>query len=341
MVAQVCAELGITLTSKGTLASERYKIPLRKRLRSGVKNPTGDDIDQITINTRARDIIRDLFPNIPDRDLFQIIKTAFQKGRGKVGTASELTLVRRAQLSVVAHVRHIFTNYDHLLRSVGYHEARARVEEATLQKLVEWRGEQDNDEKELEDVFREVVVISDNDDSDDDMEDVHDLDQRDLAVEIIPNTRERDGKLDQSAAHPRFISPQQVDWTLMSDDEPRAGARFVSRISRRRRTGDPAVEHDERAQDRFAAWDRARKQWRAQPVPLAPVPVQDQRPVEEPIDLISPEFNFNDPLPQVRTHFASSYVGARYRRRRPIEWTIQALTWLRNQRRQGSGLSID
>jgi hypothetical protein len=40
-----------------------------------------DSISQITINTEARDVLKDLFPNIPDNDLNQIIKTAFQKVR--------------------------------------------------------------------------------------------------------------------------------------------------------------------------------------------------------------------------------------------------------------------
>jgi hypothetical protein len=39
------------------------------------------EASQITINTDARDAMRDLFPNIPDKDLNQIIKTAFQKVR--------------------------------------------------------------------------------------------------------------------------------------------------------------------------------------------------------------------------------------------------------------------
>lgn len=37
------------------------------------------EVSQVTINTDARDAMRDLFPNIPDHDLNQIIKTAFQK----------------------------------------------------------------------------------------------------------------------------------------------------------------------------------------------------------------------------------------------------------------------
>jgi hypothetical protein len=46
-------------------------------------NDTGaaetNSVSQITINTEARDVLKDLFPNIPDNDLNQIIKTAFQK----------------------------------------------------------------------------------------------------------------------------------------------------------------------------------------------------------------------------------------------------------------------
>jgi hypothetical protein len=37
------------------------------------------ELSQATINSEARDAIKDLFPNIPKRDLSQIIKTAFQK----------------------------------------------------------------------------------------------------------------------------------------------------------------------------------------------------------------------------------------------------------------------
>lgn len=46
-----------------------------------LENPPQADSEasQLTINTEARDAIKDLFPNIPQGDLFQIIKTAFQK----------------------------------------------------------------------------------------------------------------------------------------------------------------------------------------------------------------------------------------------------------------------
>lgn len=41
--------------------------------------PADVEISQLTINTEARDAIKDLFPSIPQHDLYQIIKTAFQK----------------------------------------------------------------------------------------------------------------------------------------------------------------------------------------------------------------------------------------------------------------------
>ncbi|KAJ6150788.1 hypothetical protein N7470_007382 [Penicillium chermesinum] len=118
------------------------------------------------INTGARDTIKDLFPKIPDHDLFQIIKTSFQKGQGKVGTAFELSLARRAQLAVVAHIRHTYTTYERLLKEGGYREARSAVEQATLDKIIAWRGDDENGQKVLEDVFREVIVISDDEESD-------------------------------------------------------------------------------------------------------------------------------------------------------------------------------
>jgi hypothetical protein len=39
----------------------------------------GSESSQTTINAEARDVIRDLFPNIPEHDIDIIISTAFQK----------------------------------------------------------------------------------------------------------------------------------------------------------------------------------------------------------------------------------------------------------------------
>ena len=76
--------------------------------------------------------------------------------------------MRKANLAVVAHIRHTYTNYDELLRNgVSWAEARRGVEQFTLDKLISWRGEDDQDDDPyMEDVLREVVIISDDEDAD-------------------------------------------------------------------------------------------------------------------------------------------------------------------------------
>lgn len=84
-----------------------------------------------------------------------------------MGNAQNLPLSRRVQLAVVAHARHQYTEYDRLLRVVDWREARAKVQAACLAKMVEWRGEQ-NDDSAIEEVLREVIVIDDDDADDQD-----------------------------------------------------------------------------------------------------------------------------------------------------------------------------
>lgn len=79
-----------------------------------------------------------------------------------MGTANGVSLVRRAQLAVIAHIRHVYTNYDNLLRSVPYMEARRRVEKLCLDHLIQWRGDDENRDN-MDDILREVIVIPDDD----------------------------------------------------------------------------------------------------------------------------------------------------------------------------------
>lgn len=73
MVAAVCSELGLYLTSTGKT------MPIYAMGRVDNNSRAASEVSQVTLNTDARDAMRDLFPNIPDQDLNQIIKTAFQK----------------------------------------------------------------------------------------------------------------------------------------------------------------------------------------------------------------------------------------------------------------------
>jgi len=88
------------------------------------------------------------------------------QGKGLVGTVSKLSLVRRAQLAVTAHIRHTYTNYDLLLKSMRWGEARQAVQQQCLDQLVQWRGD-DDDNGEMADILQEVIVISDDEEDED------------------------------------------------------------------------------------------------------------------------------------------------------------------------------
>ena len=93
IVDRACLSLGITLTNSGKVAQSKIaffedqasshdrRSSKRKQRRSGRTGSPNFDItlSQAIIDTQARDAIRDLFPNIPGKDLHEIIARAFQK----------------------------------------------------------------------------------------------------------------------------------------------------------------------------------------------------------------------------------------------------------------------
>ena len=82
-----------------------------------------------------------------------------------MGTVLELPLSRRVQLAVVAHIRHVYTDYDKLLKTGTYQKARAAVEKPCLDLLARWRSDDDDDDPNaMEEILREVIVIDDDDD---------------------------------------------------------------------------------------------------------------------------------------------------------------------------------
>ncbi|KAL1629086.1 hypothetical protein SLS56_005640 [Neofusicoccum ribis] len=110
---------------------------------------------------RVRAAMRDLFPKMPEDSLEAIVEHAFAEGAKR--------------MAVLAHVRHKHTDYDKLLKEVGYIQARKTVENPCIEKILAWRGEntdEDDEVVEMEDDFREVIVLDDSDDngSDDDDE---------------------------------------------------------------------------------------------------------------------------------------------------------------------------
>ena len=130
-----------------------------------------------------------------------------------------MSLVRRAQLAVTAHIRHEYTNYDKVLRSMGWAEARKQVQQACLDMLVQWRRD-DDDDGELEDILREVIVISDDEDEDEEVQpnaaaSVRHL-ERSESVEFVPANALKTSTIDYATANPgngkgRSLSPDTDD----------------------------------------------------------------------------------------------------------------------------------
>jgi hypothetical protein len=145
--------------------------------------------------------VREMFPKIPEADLQAIVSHAFEEGTNRVGNAKELSLARRVQLAVVAHIRHTYTDYDKLLKTDGWSEARGQVEKVSLAKLKEWRDEDGKQSNELEETFREVIVLDDDDEASSDEGSMPD--EREQSMEIVSSrATARDLQPELHANHP-------------------------------------------------------------------------------------------------------------------------------------------
>jgi hypothetical protein len=104
-------------------------------------------------------------------------------------------LARRVQLAVVAHIRHVYTDYDKLLRTGSWTEARQDVEHVSLAKLKEWRDESGEQSNETEEAWREVIVIDDDDES---------RDEREQSMEVVSSrATARDLQPERHSEYPR------------------------------------------------------------------------------------------------------------------------------------------
>ncbi|KAL6710227.1 hypothetical protein ACN47E_009173 [Coniothyrium glycines] len=161
--------------------------------------------------------VREMFPKIPEADLAAIVNHAFEEGTNRVGNAKELPLARRVQLAVVAHIRHMYTDYDKLLKTGGWMEARSKVEHVSLAKLKEWRDEVGEGSNELEETFREVIVLDDDDDdASSDGDPLSSPNERDQSMEIV-----------SSRATARDLQPERYP------DYPRIDVHDMRRAPRR------------------------------------------------------------------------------------------------------------
>ena len=195
----------------------------------------------------------------------------FLQGKGLVGTAKDVALVRRAQLAVIAHIRHVYTDYDRLLKRYPWPEARALVEQPTLDKLIEWRGDED-DAEEMDDILREVIVIPDDDDDEEEEEEnmMHENSsslekaERENSIEFIPTENLQTQAIDYATAS-RAGDPNRMESPISDDVE------VIEYRSRPPLYGGQHVHYDQHKHDQMEAhrrrrWDEARDRRRNEPV---------------------------------------------------------------------------
>ncbi|OLN95366.1 hypothetical protein CCHL11_04745 [Colletotrichum chlorophyti] len=228
--------------------------------------------DQAEINEQADAALRELFPRIPNTDRQEIINHAFHKGRmfnGElvVGLQQNLSLSRRVQLAVLAHIRHNHTRYDELLRETTWNNARRATEQLCLDILVKWRGDDENGRNQLDEILREVVVLSDDSDDEEDSGEEPESDSSEIVFEgsrdfarmsapVMTQHAANARKRLSTAAMSRPGSPVQLA-------KPGVSKRMSKKARKR-------AKHRERNFGRYeaarnAAWDEAQKRQRQAP----------------------------------------------------------------------------
>lgn len=173
--------------------------------------------------------------------------------------------MRRAQLAVVAHIRHTYTEYDALLRQVQYNEARRRVEKPCLDRLIQWRGD-DDDAGDMDDVLREVIVIPDDD------EDDNGRDQTRESLRIRSEQIERDSSVEYISEADMQIQP--IDYSNINRTDERGDScspdsdKEIQYLGRNQLRHGRQVQYDQHTLDRMGthrqrvyeeALDRRRK----------------------------------------------------------------------------------
>jgi hypothetical protein len=86
--------------------------------------------------------VRKLYPGVPAEAELEIARHACEKYSGRVGrTAAAKELDEEmVTLAVVAHIRHLYTEYDELLAGgVSKESARQRIRPVVQERLEQWR----------------------------------------------------------------------------------------------------------------------------------------------------------------------------------------------------------
>ena len=198
----------------------------------------------------------------------------------------------RANLAVVAHIRHVYTNYDELLKVAGIarSDARRGIEQFTLNKLVSWRGDDDDDDDTMiEDVLREVIVISDDEDE---------SDEEDTFAMRKSSTRNgRVGDFSSDA-----FSTTDIDLTISDDEDESEDEGTSPYRGPVRPLSVPAnpYDHEREARieyERHSRWEQAVNRHRHDPVPADNRDVYNAKLEESDKHYLSPSTLTSKPKP--------------------------------------------
>ena len=97
-------------------------------------------------NEKHVETLRELLPGIPEADAKAIVNHAFTVGSGRVGRTSQLDVESKLIAATKAHIRHVYTEYDDLLVSLGDREmARDEVRDEVRKIFDSWDVDPDSD----------------------------------------------------------------------------------------------------------------------------------------------------------------------------------------------------
>ncbi|KAK0116968.1 hypothetical protein ONS96_012812 [Cadophora gregata f. sp. sojae] len=263
---------------------------------------------QEEINKQADGAIRDLFPRIPNPDRVMIIEHAFKKGavfhgEPTVGLQPGIPLSRRVQLAVLAHIRHTHTRYDKLLRETTWMNARKAVEPVCLDVLIKWRGDEETGRDQMDEILREVVIITDSENEDDSSEE----DSSDEEGEVTSSSSTEPPSQPNSRNQQR---PQMTSAIPSSKITGLANRTNQSAISSRTRAKDPRDKKEQRGFKRYqAAWQDAINRRQA-PRSHTGTPYQEPE-IDRPRSVVATQVPGSRYVPSESSRLESTYT--RYR----------------------------
>ncbi|KAK4106965.1 hypothetical protein N658DRAFT_398656, partial [Parathielavia hyrcaniae] len=117
-----------------------YHAVMREHAATAAQRAEAVQKREATISENFEEAILKHFPNIPKTEVSQIPKHSLKKHSRRVGRTGTVALHDRVKLAVRAHIRHLHTDYNQLLKQgVGRPAARDKIL-ARLNEVARLRG---------------------------------------------------------------------------------------------------------------------------------------------------------------------------------------------------------